>query len=319
MTQIITNIVPWPTALKRAGGWALLTSIIYNFVPVSFLGVVGAKIGFSFGFVLLIIGLTAYVAGIFWERTQRIIAPIPPLSNIEFWFGRAISDIMLVQFWGVLITIPLIASTFVNILGPIGDMLDQSFLDSIGSITASIPAGLIPISIAAGQVGMLIVLVWRQRTKTIPMDAMLFHLKGWLRDSMSIVSYGILIIGGSALIDYALSRLGVHLPPQFVLSGSNNAIAAGILLFGAIGAPFFEELFFRGYLLSILKGRGELFALIVSSLLFGLIHLQPAYILQLSFVGFILGLSYLRTKNLLVPIIIHSVNNFLAFYFLLKP
>ena len=79
-------------------------------------------------------------------------------------------------------------------------------------------------------------------------------------------------------------------------------------------APLWEELFFRGILLRrfTLKWSPQK-SIVVSSLLFGLIHINPLNVLFAFFLGCLLGYVYLKTKSIIVPIVVHSFSNFLAF------
>ena len=75
-----------------------------------------------------------------------------------------------------------------------------------------------------------------------------------------------------------------------------------------------EELLFRGVMLPALGFNWS--ALILSSLLFGVLHLSGAdqwpYVVWATVVGFILGYSALITGNLLVPIVAHTVTNLVS-------
>ncbi|WP_036480789.1 CPBP family intramembrane glutamic endopeptidase [Myxosarcina sp. GI1] len=75
-----------------------------------------------------------------------------------------------------------------------------------------------------------------------------------------------------------------------------------------------EELLFRGMMLPAFGFNWT--ALIVSSLLFGVLHLSGAsqwsYVVWATVVGFVLGYCTLITGNLLVPIIAHVITNFLS-------
>ena len=79
-------------------------------------------------------------------------------------------------------------------------------------------------------------------------------------------------------------------------------------------APIFEEIFFRGaiegYLLR--KWRNPRWAILVSALIFGLIHMNPAQMLFAFLFGIILGELYYRTGSLLPSIILHFINNTLS-------
>lgn len=75
-----------------------------------------------------------------------------------------------------------------------------------------------------------------------------------------------------------------------------------------------EELLFRGVMLPALGLNWT--ALILSSALFGILHLSGAdqwpYALWACLVGLLLGYSALATQNLLVPIIAHILTNFIS-------
>jgi len=72
-------------------------------------------------------------------------------------------------------------------------------------------------------------------------------------------------------------------------------------------APVTEELLFRGWLLQDLKEQyGENRALIWSSALFGLVHIEGAAVLYAALGGLVLGAVALRTKSTLASIAMHA-------------
>ena len=83
-------------------------------------------------------------------------------------------------------------------------------------------------------------------------------------------------------------------------------------------APIWEELFFRGILLRrfLVKWRAP-FSIFLSSLVFALIHLNPANIIYAFVLGMLFGYVYLKTQNIIVPIILHAVTNGISFLFIL--
>lgn len=76
----------------------------------------------------------------------------------------------------------------------------------------------------------------------------------------------------------------------------------------------FEEIFFRGALQNLLERwwRMPLLAVIVTSLIFSLIHVSIFLFLSRALLGFVLGLMYQRSRNLWVNIIAHFLNNTVA-------
>lgn len=78
-------------------------------------------------------------------------------------------------------------------------------------------------------------------------------------------------------------------------------------------APIFEELIFRGIILNgLLKRYSPLLSIVVSSLLFAAVHLNPWQFVSAFILGLFIGWVYLRTKSILLAIIIHAFNNFAA-------
>lgn len=90
------------------------------------------------------------------------------------------------------------------------------------------------------------------------------------------------------------------------------ALSSPLLTLLAIGifAPIAEEILFRGAIYNLFKDNvGKYVALIISSILFALIHLniyQASYTL---FIGLFLGIILMKTGSLWLPIIFHIVYN----------
>ena len=81
-----------------------------------------------------------------------------------------------------------------------------------------------------------------------------------------------------------------------------------------VSAPILEELLCRGVLFEVLNRRwGVKVSILVSALFFGLLHFNPANAIVAVVAGLIFGVLYVRTSSLYVTIIIHAVNNTLAF------
>ncbi|MEO8771418.1 MAG: CPBP family intramembrane glutamic endopeptidase [Ferruginibacter sp.] len=76
----------------------------------------------------------------------------------------------------------------------------------------------------------------------------------------------------------------------------------------------FEELFFRGAVqnLFVKWWKQPLVAIIVTSLLFSLIHGSIYLFLSRAVLGFVLGLLYYKTKNIWINVIAHFLNNAIA-------
>lgn len=86
------------------------------------------------------------------------------------------------------------------------------------------------------------------------------------------------------------------------------------LVIMAFFPALFEEIFFRGALQNLLIRwwKLPLVAIIVTSLLFSLIHGSVYLFISRAVLGFVLGLMYFKTKNIWVNVIAHFLNNAIA-------
>lgn len=81
-------------------------------------------------------------------------------------------------------------------------------------------------------------------------------------------------------------------------------------------APLFEELVFRGVVLNdIRRSFGSFTAIIASALLFSVIHLNMAQILPAFLAGIVFGYVYVVSRSIWSVIILHMINNALAYLF----
>lgn len=102
------------------------------------------------------------------------------------------------------------------------------------------------------------------------------------------------------------------------VSESSNPKTAYPFLFSFVSAiamlivaPITEEFLFRGVLLQRWAVKwGIPTGLILSSLVFGVLH--PHNLVGLTIFGLIMGVLYIRTQTLIVPIVCHALNNAIA-------
>ncbi len=109
--------------------------------------------------------------------------------------------------------------------------------------------------------------------------------------------------------------------PAQRLTGSAHGIAWYVIAVATVvGAPFFEELYFRGVVLRALArlfGRwggwvGPGLAVVISGLLFGAVHAELLQFAGLALFGIVLGLISYRTGRLGMNIVAHGAFNLLA-------
>ena len=89
------------------------------------------------------------------------------------------------------------------------------------------------------------------------------------------------------------------------------SLVMNLIIFAVLPA-LLEEMVFRGFVLQALRGMGDPAAVVISALLFGLMH---ANMLQLPFaflLGLVMGWLVVKTGNIWVAVTIHFLNNGLS-------
>lgn len=106
-----------------------------------------------------------------------------------------------------------------------------------------------------------------------------------------------------------LSRWGVTIPdPPKMIESTPISFLLGLLVMAVLPA-LLEEMVFRGYILQTVRPYGEWFAILISALLFSLIHGNIRQIPFAFIVGIFLGWLYVATDNIWLPIAVHFTNN----------
>lgn len=84
-----------------------------------------------------------------------------------------------------------------------------------------------------------------------------------------------------------------------------------IIITTAIIAPLVEEMLFRGYLQKVLEDNWQDItkAILVTSLFFALVHMNPYWIVQIYLLGLVLGYLAWRTNSIIPGLILHGLNN----------
>ncbi|MEO1589911.1 MAG: type II CAAX endopeptidase family protein [Cyanobacteria bacterium J06632_22] len=97
---------------------------------------------------------------------------------------------------------------------------------------------------------------------------------------------------------------------QTVVEESDPIALSIFFLTAAVAAPLFEEFLFRGFLLPSLTRYLPVWgAMLVSSFIFAAAHLSLSEVVPLMTLGMILAFVYVRSRNLLAPMLLHSAWN----------
>lgn len=107
---------------------------------------------------------------------------------------------------------------------------------------------------------------------------------------------------------------GGNLSPQEVVEFLQRAEAPrdrlAVVVMAVVVAPVAEEVIFRGYLYPVFKkSLGPAVSLVLTSVLFAVLHGHAPSIPALTMLAVCLGLAYEQTGSLLVPMTMHAVFN----------
>jgi membrane protease YdiL (CAAX protease family) len=144
------------------------------------------------------------------------------------------------------------------------------------------------------------------RHKWLPMVGLvlliiLFSLSAYL------VSFYLLSLAAPTFVESVMRQVATSPSARTTSPPFYNLLAAIVYI---VVAPITEEFLFRGIILQRWASKwGIQTAVVVSGLLFGMLH---ANVLGLTLFGIIMGVLYIKTRTLIVPIACHAFNNSLA-------
>jgi len=174
------------------------------------------------------------------------------------------------------------------------------------------------ISFIVGQSLMVVPLIVFIKFKNLS----LFHSIRFKFLKYSTIKSIILFSTGLIILSDEVDRvIQVFFPtPEYVLDLNYllkpDSFFGAILLFIAVVilAPLGEEIIFRGFLQQILEKHWKDItqAILFTALIFSLIHMNPYWFVQIYFLGVILGFLAWKTKSIIAPLILHSLNNSMA-------
>lgn len=135
-----------------------------------------------------------------------------------------------------------------------------------------------------------------------------------IRIPLALTGLNPLLIGWCYLLMMAAS---VVLEPLYeLLPAPHQNFGRGVWAFMAVVviAPVLEEWICRGQIFGSLRSRyGVVRSLLLSALIFGLMHVQPVPVLNAFVLGLVLGFIYHKTNTLLSPILLHALYNGTAY------
>jgi len=199
------------------------------------------------------------------------------------------------------------------------DINDKNFTESINKY--ALDGDLLGLAeIPSATVGVLLILWFASMRKSISVKQYL-HLY-WPRIGSILKWLGIMFLVMIGM-QIAMTSLGVETPSFMtdVYGSTENKWLLWVAV--VIGAPFFEEFLFRGFLFEGLRHSfskltssavGTTLAVLITSGIWAVIHMQYGWIEIISIfaIGIALAVARLKTGSLYVPIAMHMMMNFLA-------
>ena len=153
--------------------------------------------------------------------------------------------------------------------------------------------------------------------------AMIWHLIHFKYVKFSLKSFGEIsgktiglsipfILAGMVFVNLCCEFLNLSDNMQDTFRAMSHNVFG--ILSATIMAPLVEELLFRGSIQGHLLRTGvkPLYAILISSAIFGVIHMNPAQIPFAFAIGLIFGWLYYRTGSVIPGIIGHFINNSIA-------
>ena len=270
---------------------AVVKLVIIGALPLS---------GFVVGVGLLIFLIAQWLIA----KDQSLLAQNSNTTWITPWNGETVWQVFIVGFFGMqlfvsILLLPILFSVF-NINPANFDLRMQAFSLLVTYVL-----------VAAGSISVLFLSI--KSFLPLPTDWFRFDLKGkWFFWGLGGYFVALpLVIVVSLLNQQIWQGEGGSNPLLSLALESNDQIAIAIFFVtAAIAAPLFEEFLFRGFFLPSLTRYMPVWgAIIVSSLLFAVAHLSLSEVLPLTTLAIVLAVVYTRTRNLLAPMLLHSLWN----------
>lgn len=181
---------------------------------------------------------------------------------------------------------------------------------------------------AVGFYGVLLLAAWLLGDVWLNLDLIRWH-DGWDQP----IWVDALVGAGLGLVFVVLTRIFERtMEWARVLTREFRKILGGLTLTQvavfAVTSGIAEEVFFRGFLqqaLSELAFNNEWIGLVVASLVFGLIHIGPdrekflPWTIMAVVLGFVFGLVYMYTGNIVAPVVAHFTINFFNLKHIARP
>ncbi len=145
-------------------------------------------------------------------------------------------------------------------------------------------------------------------------------LKAVLYVVVGLVVFAVAVEVAFVLVAWLFPTFNAAQPQTNDFTQPNTSTARQLSLIAlVIIPPIIEETVFRGFIFPAMsKWRGALVGAVITSLLFGLAHLQLNVSLYTVVFSLILCFMYARLRSIWPGVILHMVNNYIAYTSIIK-
>lgn len=105
-----------------------------------------------------------------------------------------------------------------------------------------------------------------------------------------------------------LNLFGLSAKASMEMASAGNTTTVSMFIYGGIVAPVIEEIVYRGYAMRSLSKYGKTFAIIASSILFGVMHSNLPQAIFATLVGIVLGYVAME-YSIIWSMVLHILNN----------
>lgn len=234
--------------------------------------------------------------------------PLPEFLNVPWGAKEAV--IVYILPWVVL---PILLLLTLNALTPLVPIFGV-YLDALqgSSIEASFSFVLIT---ALFEIGLVYLYLRKFKTGWKSVGLRKFSVLkaiGLLLLMLIIFTVGVGIL--TALVTYLLPAFNPDQAQTNEFTEKTMTNPSLTLLALVIIPPILEEVIYRGFIFPALsKKYGIIFGAVVSSILFGLAHLQANVSIYTFVLGLVLCFMYVKLRSIVPGIALHMLNNYLAF------
>lgn len=133
------------------------------------------------------------------------------------------------------------------------------------------------------------------------------------RVDFTVILWGVIVIMATGIVIEPLLALF----PDVYMEQLSSLMGRGgwMMLTAIVLAPILEEILFRGIVQDSLTYKyGPLRGILLGAALFGIVHVIPQQAFNAFLIGLVLGYIYYQTRSLVPVIVIHCINNAIAYF-----